>query len=239
MINKVLNKIKQMNQPAVQTLDDEYLAWLGFANAGMLNPGNPFCMEEAIKNIASDNPIVEIGSFCGLSTNVISYLLQKHGKSNKIITSDRWIFEGAENGGNLGGSKLEHKEYREYVMESFKRNINFFSKDNVPYPIEVFSDEFFEKWGKEEHTKDIFDREIKLGGPISFAYVDGNHTYEFSKRDFTNIDRHLEIGGYILFDDSSDFSQFGCALLMKELKKDLRYKLIHKNPNYLFQKIGE
>ena len=101
--------IEQVN---TKTLSDEYINWLTFANAGMLNKGNEFCMDYAIKNIPSSNPVLEIGSFCGLSTNVITYLLSKHGKNNKVISSDKWIFEGSENGGNLGLSNVSHQDYR-------------------------------------------------------------------------------------------------------------------------------
>src|SRR5262245_28880189 len=54
---------------------DEYVRWLCFANAGMLDPGNLYCIEHAIKNLPSGAPVVEIGSFCGLSTNLIAHLL--------------------------------------------------------------------------------------------------------------------------------------------------------------------
>ena len=42
-----------------------------------------------------------------------------------------------------------------------------------------------------------------LFGPISFCYIDGNHTHEGVKQDFLNCDRWIESGGFILFDDSS------------------------------------
>lgn len=87
-------------------------------------------------------------------------------------------------------------------------------------------------------TCDIFGRNIKLGGKISFCYVDGNHTYEFAKRDFDNVARYLELGGYVLFDDSSDMNPFGLTRLMKEIKRNQHYKLVTKNPNYLFKKIA-
>src|SRR5687767_3117074 len=50
----------------------EYMSWLSFANAGMLTPGNVDCFDYAIRNLPSSAPLVEIGSFCGLSTNAIT-----------------------------------------------------------------------------------------------------------------------------------------------------------------------
>src|SRR5688572_31321356 len=61
----------------------EFVDWLRFANAGMLDTGNLYCYEYAIKNLPSDNPIIEVGSFCGLSTNLIAFYLQQFSKNNK------------------------------------------------------------------------------------------------------------------------------------------------------------
>ena len=239
----MIEKLKRIFYGGVQyvstkTISDEYINWLTFANAGMLHKGNIYCMDYAIRNLPSDNPVLEIGSFCGLSTNVITYLLAKHNKSNQIISSDKWIFEGAENGGNLGLSNISHHDYREYVISSFKRNMELFSRENKPYTIEVFSDEFFELWDRGDKVKDIFDRDIQLGGKFSFCYIDGNHTYEYAKRDFENVNKNLDVGGYILFDDSSDADPFGLTRLMKEIKNNKDYKLVMKNPNYLFMKLA-
>ncbi|MGL5943239.1 MAG: hypothetical protein ACRC2S_23320 [Waterburya sp.] len=72
-----------------KTIADGYFKWLNFANAGMLNKGNVYAINFVFENLISNNPILEIGSFCGLSTNAISYLLQKNGKKNKIFTCDK------------------------------------------------------------------------------------------------------------------------------------------------------
>ena len=76
-----------------------------------------------------------------------------------------------------------------------------------------------------------------MGGTISFAYIDGNHTYDFAKRDFENADKYLEVGGVILFDDSSDDSIWEVNKVIEEIKKEGRYEIIIKNPNYLIKKI--
>ena len=190
-----------------------------------MDKGNLYCFDYAVKNLPTDSPLIEIGAFCGLSTNMISYFLRKYEKPNKMVISDKWMFEGSEDGGMIGDSSISHPEYREFVMETFKRNINFFSSQNRPYPIEVFSDELFELWEKKATVKDIFDREITLGGGISFAYIDGNHTYEYAKRDFENTASFLDPGGFVLFDDSADYSRFGCARLMKEVVKHPEFSI--------------
>lgn len=237
-MSKIKYYLHRIFSKPVQNLNDEFLRWLSFVNPGMLHPGNTFCFDYAIKNLPSDDPVIEIGSFCGLSTNTIGYLLKKHKRKNKIFSSDKWIYEGYESSGNkyLGNSDISHQEYRIFVKETFKRNISFFSKENLPYTIEVFSDDFFDLWDKANEVEDVFGRKVKVGGRISFAYIDGNHTYEFAKRDFINTDKYLVKGGFILFDDTHFVSTFGCAEFMKELEKNPQYELVMKNPNYLFKK---
>jgi len=240
----MITKIKKLFYAGIQyistkTITDEYINWLTFANAGMLAKGNIYAMKYAIEHLPSMNPVLEIGSFCGLSANVMAYLLQIGEKKNRIFSCDKWIFEGAETDGNIGNSPILNKQYREFVKSSFIRNVEFFSPQNKPYAIEVFSDEFFEIWEKHESVNDVFCRNVQLGGQISFCYIDGNHTYEFARRDFDNVDRYLEAGGYILFDDSSDMNPFGLTRLMKEIKKNQNYALVMKNPNYLFKKLSD
>jgi hypothetical protein len=239
----MITKLKKLLHAGIhyvntKTISDEYINWLTFANAGMLSKGNIYSMRFAIENLPSESPVLEIGSFCGLSTNVMSYLLSAQGKKNRIISCDKWLFEGSENGGNLGDSEISHHHYREFVKSTFMRNVEFFSPNNKPYTIERTSDELFAIWEKGEMICDIFGRDISLGGKISFCYIDGNHTYEFAKRDFYHVDQYLELGGFVLFDDSSDMDPFGLTKLMKEVKRNHDYELVMKNPNYLFKKIS-
>lgn len=234
MLKKLLGKASGRKSRTVY--EDEYLTWLRFANPGMLHGGNVFAMKHAIERLPTDDPIVEIGSFCGLSTNAMTYFLRITNKPNAMFCSDRWIFENSESGKTIGASNISHDEYREFVKESFKRNISMFSP-NRPYPIELFSDEFFAKWKVAEDVEDVFGRPVRLGGKISFCYIDGNHTYDFAKRDFENTHEHLVSGGFILFDDSADTDPFGLTRLMNEVSRRPDYKLVMKNPNYLFQKI--
>lgn len=238
-MRKIINNIRLgLNYFLRKDIDNQYIDWLSLANAGMLHKGNLFCMDYAIKNLPTTNPIIEIGSFCGLSTNVISYLLRHYNLSNKFFNCDKWVFEGTETGGIIPQSiDVSFEDYNDFVKASYIRNINFFSNSNKPFTIEEYSDDFFSLWEQNILVKDIFNRNVKLGGNISFCYIDGNHSYDYVKRDFENTDRFLDIGGFILFDDSDDTNPFGLLKLMKEVKRMKNYRLIIKNPNYLFQKI--
>ncbi len=221
----------------IKLLKDNYLKWLYFANPGMLNKGNIFAFDYAIKRLPSNNPILEIGSFCGLSTNTILYLLEKNKADNKFFTADKWDFEGYSDS-NIGQSNVKFSDYKAFVKNSFIRNCEFFSSDKLPHTIESSSDEFFASWDQKLTKIDVFGRKTKLGGKFSMCYVDGNHTFEVSLRDFLNTDKNLEIGGFILFDDSNYLARFGCGnKLMKEVKRSKKYKLVMRNPNCLFQKI--
>src|SRR5262249_1844430 len=83
---------------------NEFLAWISFAVPGMLVPENVDAMEYALTNMPPGKPILEIGSFCGLSTVVLSYLLSKRSQTTPIFTCDKWEFEGQELGSPLGDS---------------------------------------------------------------------------------------------------------------------------------------
>lgn len=215
---------------------DEFVNWIRFANAGMLTEGNILAFDQAIKEMPDNTCVVEIGSFCGLSTNIINRLLTVHNKDVKIFTCDRWIFEGSSFA-NIADTAIKHSDYRQFVRDSFIGNTKFFSNGNLPYTIECYSDEFFELWNNNSHTRDVFGRDISLGGKIGFCYVDGNHTYNFAKRDFENTHQNLALGGFILFDDSSDWSGFELQVLIREILQRRDYRLVSNKPNYLFQKI--
>ncbi len=214
---------------------DDYIAYLSFVNAGMLNKGNLLCFDYAIRNLPSNNPIIEIGSFCGLSTNLLAYFKQRHGATNPIFNCDRWEFEGAA--GNVGESSISHDQYRTFARDSYLRNVKMFSREELPHTVEKLSEDFFAAWAAESVTTDVFGRPAHLGGPISFCYIDGNHSYDCAKSDFQNTDRFLEPGGFILFDDSADGSQWEVCRVIEEVKQLKNYRMVTKNPNYLFQKM--
>jgi hypothetical protein len=218
-------------------VSSEFTRRLFHANAGMQDVGNLHAFSTAIRNLPTDHPIVEIGSFCGLSTNIIRHYQRQFGKMNPLFCSDKWEFEGAQPGKTIPGTNITYDAYRQFVKDNFMRNVRFFAADCLPYTVEVFSDEFFELWGARSAVSDVFGQRVQMGGGISFSYIDGNHTYDFARRDFENVDRFLDVGGYILFDDSADACPFaGVKHLMKELKQNPRYELALQCPNYLFRK---
>src|ERR1043165_687498 len=59
---------------------DDYIGWLCQNIGGWLTPddGNLRAFDHAIRNMPDQGAIVEIGSYFGLSTNMISYLAYKY-----------------------------------------------------------------------------------------------------------------------------------------------------------------
>jgi Methyltransferase domain len=234
----IFRKIKTKIFP-YKNITDDYIIALTIANsgAGMLPKENLYCFDYAIKNLPTNDPVLEIGSFAGLSTNAIIYYLNKNNRVNRFFTCDKWDFEDKEQYNRIFALNSTYGQYREFIKESFIRNVHFFSGNHLPHTLEMFSDEFFEAWKKEELLSDVFGREVKPGGKISFAYIDGNHQYEFVKRDFENVNEFLVPGGFIFFDDSADHFTFGSAGFMKEIKKRTDYEVVLKHPNYLLRKL--
>jgi hypothetical protein len=86
---------------------------------------------------------------------------------------------------------------------------------------------------------DIFGRDTRLGGPIAFCFIDGDHTYEQAKRDFLHADELLTAGGFILFDDSDEFGAFPHVHeLVQEAMRTNGYELVAANPHHLLRKAG-
>jgi hypothetical protein len=235
VLRKLFKRNKGKLLPKAKT---KYMNWLTYANAGMLNPGSIDCIDYAMKNLSSASPILEIGAFCGLSCNTLTYYKRRNGLNNSVITCDSWTFENPENSEMLeGGEWIRYAEYRQLVKDSFARNISFFSRNDLPYAFEMTSDDFFAAWSNLRQYKDLFEREFVFGGPLSFCFIDGNHTYDYVRRDFENCDKFLEPKGFLLLDDSGDRSEYkGVCKVRDEVFKSGKYDFISKNPNYFFRK---
>lgn len=219
-------------------LHDDFLGWLRFANAGMLDDGNIIAMDYALRHLPTTGAIVEIGSFCGLSTNVLTHLMRRNSHPGRpLFTCDPWLFEGADQPDvPMGDGGITFGDYRELVKQSFIRNVRAFSRHSLPHTLEMLSEPFFEKWAEADTVIDVFDRPARLGGPIAFGYIDGDHSYDQARKDFLGVDRHLVPGGFILFDDSADGTPWEVCQLVQELLDEPAYQLIDRFPNYLFRK---
>jgi hypothetical protein len=214
-------------------VSDHFTDHLHYAIAGMLHRGNLHCFDWAIRNRPSDAPLLEIGSFCGLSTNALVYYLRRLGSPQPFFTCDPWVFEDAM----VGDTPTSRRDYAAFVRGSFVRGIETFSADRKPHTVETTSDAFFEAWTAGREVEDVFGRRVRLGGPLAFVYVDGKHDRAQVTLDWQHADRVLEPGGFLLFDDSWDGAGWGACTVMPDVLASGRYELVAKNPNYFFRKV--
>ena len=215
-------------------ISDDYTFWLSHANTGMMRPGNLLCFDYAIQNMPENLPILEIGSWAGLSANVITYYKRKYRRLNRLLTCDKWDFKPFIAGDSI--CEMPVSDYENFIKESFQHNVTAFSRDDLPFSIQMTSDELFQGWQTNQVVTDVFGRATQLGGSIGFAYIDGNHSFEFAQRDFMNCDLYLAVGGFVLFDDSGDYVEHESRLVAQGASRRKNYKIIKKNPNYLLQK---
>jgi hypothetical protein len=247
-MNAFTRRIRNIISPGSSFIDasDEYINWLLVSNAGMQHKGNIYCFELAISELPGQHPVLEIGAHAGLSANIINWLLRKHNRTNTIISVDPWLVRGYNDEHPPDANYLKYlaanpditrDNYAEFIRESYIRNTSFFSPGREPFAFRMLSDAFFETWQQQKNLTDELGRNFSAGGQFSFVYIDGNHDYDYCRRDFENADQFLAPGGFILFDDSADGSSLGSARFARELESDVRYKLRAKNPNRLFQKV--
>lgn len=215
---------------------DEYIRWLLSVHGGFLAPGNLRAFEHAVRHMPDGGAIVEIGSFLGLSTNLLVYLVLKHRRPHPVFSCDPWAFEETEK--RIGGFfDAGSREFRDYARQVFVLNAATFSAERKPFTIEARSDRFLELWAQGAAAEDVFGRTARLGGPVTFAYVDGAHAHEIVKADVAGLDRHLMPGGFLLLDDSADGAGFdGVTRVAVDLTRDPAYELVFKTPNYFFRK---
>jgi hypothetical protein len=215
---------------------DEFLTWLNFINPGMLSESNLALMNHSIKRMPDNGAVIEIGTFAGLSLNHLIHMMKQAGRSNLLFSVDEWHIDGERQVVHIPGSAVEFSEYRKHVIETFHRNLLLFHSDRLPHHIVTSSDRFFQLWTQKAEVADFFGRVTMLGGPISLAYIDGDHRYEQSLRDFENVDRFLLPGGFVIFDDSADGSHWGSSRTAREAASRPNYELVAKNPNYCIAK---
>jgi hypothetical protein len=216
-------------------LQDEYVDWLLLLNAGMQHRGNPYLLDAAVRD-APAAPMLEIGSFCGLSAAIIVYLQRKHGREVPLFCCDSWVFEGSERP-LPAAAPATRAQMREHARESFCRAMHSFSGGRLPFAVESRSGEFLRDWDEHRRVTDVFGRRVRLGGPLGFCFIDGDHSEHGARADFDGCDRHLLAGGLILFDDSGDETDWEVRRVVRGALASGRYEVLACNPNYLLRKL--
>ncbi len=241
MLKNIFNDSKDK---ARRVNEDEFLRRLrcSIMGEGMLSDSNILLMERAIKEMPDTGAVLEIGSFAGLSANVILHLLNRYSRSHELFCVDAWIYEGYNDYKQPeipthidGRADIERQDYTSYIRAGFINSLKLFQPKRLPYAFHSTSDAFFSCWGKKELT-DLFGRLKTPTGSISFCYIDGDHSYQGAKDDFENAFRLLDKGGFILMDDTASNLNFGSCKVARELAKDDRVEVVDSENNYLFRK---
>ncbi len=222
--------------------DDDFLKRLPatLVGAQMLHPGNPWLMNEAIKNMPQGS-VVEIGSYGGMSLALIWHLMKKHGRDNALFSCDPWIYEGfKDQAGNIeshmdGRVDVRRMDYMLHIKQCFESGIKLLCKERLPHTFYGTSKQFFDGWKNGAVIESVFGNPAAGGGAIAFIYIDGDHAYESAKQDFEMALPFLVSGSFVLLDDSGDGMPFGSAKFAKELHKTSSLELVATNPNYLFK----
>ncbi len=239
LLKKLLNRNRYRSLP-----HDDFILRLrcSVIGEGMLHPGNIYLMDMAVQQMPEGGSVLEIGSYGGLSANLLTYLLKKHQRQATLFCCDAWVYEGFRDESGTpqpwmdGRDDVLRTDYMAHIKASFVQSARLLSAHNLPHAVHLDSDRFFEAWEAGEMLTDVFGRDAKLGGPIAFAYIDGNHAYDFARRDVENTTRFLLPGGLLLLDDSAKHQRFGSARLAQELCKHPGFDLVLSNPHFLFRK---
>lgn len=235
--NQLMNKVSSLEtevnrlmalrdtfQGTRKIFKETYIDWMKIGVIGWCTDRNIEIIDQCIAELPS-GAVVEIGSYCGLSMSVIAHAMRLHQKKNYFYTVDDWYFEGYQKDTSVS-NVFTTDEWRAHTEEMFKLAEKLAIK-NIPHShLKKNSNEFFEAWEKNEKIIDLKGKTIQLGGEIAFAYIDGDHSYEQSKKDFLNADKFLVPGGYIFFDDSTDNVGFGCKDIAKEVEHLPNYELV-------------
>ena len=123
----------------------------------------------------------------------------------------------------------------------------------APNSVEIFTIDPHKKWPKNDPTFGPEDRKVLLqnlldykvldqvrpidlpsevpskgwNNPISFLFVDGDHSYHGCKRDFLNWHPHVKIGGIIAFHDANK-NHIGVPDVIGEVLEDYPYEIMEE-----------
>lgn len=213
----------------------------GVIGESMLSDHNIALIDYAIRKMPQEGVVLEIGSYAGLSTNVILHLLNKHSQMHRMYCVDAWRYEGYEDNKLSyetefidGRDDVLRTDYTVYIQNAFRSAVKLFHATRMPYAYHQNSAAFFANWNKKEMT-DVFGRNMMPEGKIAFCYIDGDHSYSSAKEDYENTIKHMLPDGYILLDDTEAHLKFGSVRLRKEIMKDTRVNIISSQKNLLIR----
>lgn len=150
--------------------------------------------------------IVEIGSFFGKSTCWLAAGTKK-AQREKVTAVDHFKGSPEHQAGQACASPLLEREGTTY--NAFLENIRKFGVEDWVVPMRMSSEEAAAQWS----------------GPIRLLFIDGDHSYEASKKDFETWAPFVVHGGVIAFHDIYEWT--GVTQFYNELMANTKeYKQI-------------
>ena len=171
------------------------------------------------KFVDLNNPLIlEIG------VHRSSFSRELYNKFNpqKMFLVDPWkalddeIYEDSFYGNSDNNNQAIQDQYYSEVVKNFENEI----KDNR---VEIFRD-----------TSDNFFLSNKI--KFDLIYIDGNHLYEYVKRDISNSLKYLNINGIIVLDDYlvKGWWQDGVTKAVNDFKNNNKIKILEKHSLFNF-----
>jgi len=138
-----------------------------------------FLERELLKNNNPDFKVLEIGSWGGGSTILWAQVLKKFNKG-KVFCIDTW-----KSSPNIP-EFISNATKKDKIFKLFIHNISVDKLDKIIKPLRGSSDDI---------------TEILKSNSFDFIFVDGDHSYSQSKKDFINAIRLCKLNGIICGDD--------------------------------------
>jgi len=161
---------------------------------GWMADGEPEFLYHAAKNAQGEGVIVEIGSYKGKSTIALA-AGSRLGSGKRVYAIDPHMTDVEQKLSNAGRSSLD----------DFKNNIETAGVSDMVETVVAKSGDHVKNWNQ----------------PISFLWIDGDHSYEGAKRDLVDWEPHVIENGVVAYHDST----------YAEVDRVVR-ELMFKNNNY-------
>lgn len=162
-----------------------------------------------------EGDVLEIGSWCGRSSVVLGKAAQQLGVKLHCVdlfpNKEDW-YENAD-GTYSFAVEIDGEKYGGYgtqtvYKEPFENAIlSMYNKQNKG-TLEIFKENIKNR-GLENIIKpykgdsSVFDKIFQ--GKLRFAFVDGDHSYEATRKDIEVVENYLVCGGFIAFDDAFSY----------------------------------